>query len=214
MSRLPRLRRATSAAAAPPKRISIGGAGTSIGGPPVDVLVLDEPEVDEEVELEVDVELEVELDVELDVDELPLVPVDVDGPPVEVEVDDPPVDVEDPPVDVDDPPVEVDPPLEDEVDEITIPPLPLLPPQKPPLPPKNVPPQPPLLPTGKLAGVATAPPLIGMSAGAGVFAAMVMTPGVQVVVVVTVRTGLRSGALRIAGAAILCGTARGCGCSA
>ncbi len=75
-------RRLSTAAAAAPNRISIGGAGTS--WPPFEVLVLVEPpvlvEVDEEPEVDedelVDVDEEVELEPEVELDEVTLPEVD------------------------------------------------------------------------------------------------------------------------------------------
>ena len=52
-------RRATSALAAAPNRITIGGAGTGAGGPPLEPLLdpLLLPELDPELELELELEL-------------------------------------------------------------------------------------------------------------------------------------------------------------
>jgi len=98
------LRRPARVAAAAPKSRSIGGAGTSVGGPPdelvdeveppveVEELVEDEPEVEEDVEEDVELEVELEVDedvlVELELVTLPdevLVELDVETLPELVE---------------------------------------------------------------------------------------------------------------------------------
>jgi hypothetical protein len=135
--------RATSAAAAPPNSSSIGGAGTSVGGPGgpggvgwgcqcqpevplVLVEVLLDPLVLDEVELDVDDAVDEAVELDEAVDDEPLDAVLVEPPEVEL----------------------------DEVEEMIQPPDPDPPPQKPP-PPKNPPPKPPDPPM--IAG-ATAPP--------------------------------------------------------
>lgn len=115
--------RTTSAPAAAPNSSSIGGAGTGVGGVPLDPELpeleggFQPDEVDQPLDVEDDVLLEVEVDedtspddeVEVDEDTSPdedeLTSPDelVDDPPVDVDVELPPVEVE-----VDEPPVEVD----------------------------------------------------------------------------------------------------------
>ncbi|WP_431582467.1 hypothetical protein [Sphingomonas sp.] len=154
--------RATRAAAAAPNNRTIGGAGTGDGVPPVlpvlpwvlphrrhqplepqPPLLLQLPElVDEELLLLVDAEVDadVDADVEEEVEVEPLlVLVDVE-PALVLELVDPPLDV----------------------DEMTIPPLPLeLPPPK--KPPPKKPPPPPKPPPPITAAPPPPPPLIGIS---------------------------------------------------
>ncbi|WP_261300059.1 hypothetical protein [Sphingomonas alpina] len=177
---LAKRRRATSAAAAAPNSRTIGGAGTGDGVPPLlpvlplllpqcrhqppfelqPPLLLQLPElVDDEllllVEAEVDADVDADVEAEVDtfpLDELVLVLV---TPPVLVLVDEPPDEVL-----VDDPPLEVEPPLE--VDEMTIPPLPLDPPP-PKKPPAKKPPPPPKPPPPTTAAPPPPPPPTGIS---------------------------------------------------
>ncbi len=183
--------RATRAAAAAPNRRTIGGAGTGDGvpllpllpwllpqwrhQPPFELqppLLLQLPElVDDEVLVETlpDEDVEVDtlpLDEELVEDEE-----EVDEPPLAEEVDDPPVEdvlvLETPPVLVEDPPVDVEPPLVDvepplDVDEMTIPPLPLELPPPPKKPPAKKPP-PPKPPPPTTAAPPPPPPPTGIS---------------------------------------------------
>ena len=125
--------RTTSAPAAAPNSSNIGGAGTGVGGVPLDPELpeleggFQPDEVDQPLDVEDDVLLEVEVDEDTSPDELveveedtspdDEVEVDEDTSPDEDEltspdelVDDPPVDVdvELPPVEVDEPPVEVE----------------------------------------------------------------------------------------------------------
>lgn len=143
-------RRATSAAAASPNRMTIGGAGTSVGGgpggggvggpggvgggvgvpkllPPVEVDELVDELVeeleDELVELETSTSMSMSVPPVDDVEDT--FPDDVDvEPPLVLEVDETfPLEVEDPPVEVDDPPVEVDDPpvdVEEPPDEVEL----------------------------------------------------------------------------------------------
>ncbi len=136
---------------------------------------------------------------------------EVDEPPVEVDVDDPPVEVEEPPVDVEvdeppveveEPPVDVEPPLELEVDEITIPldPLPPEPPKKPPA--KNPPPKPPPQPptTGVIGAAAVwidGAGGSGTGTGAACEATVTTAGGHTGVVVVTTLRTTRLGAGRL-----------------
>jgi hypothetical protein len=168
--------RATSADAAAPNSSTIGGAGTGVGGPPLEVeppleeLVLDDEEVEEEVDEldEVDQSIlpldEVEDEDEVDDDTFPLDEVDVedDTLPDEDEVlDTPPVLDE----------VDVDPPLE--VEEMTMLPLELPPPKNPPKKPPPKPPNPPLPPT--MIGALDSPLAIGGSGGSGTGAGWFIT---------------------------------------
>ncbi len=144
MDQRERERRHIRAPAAPPKSRSIGGAGTSVGGPPVVELPPDELLVELPVEPPLDELDELELD-ELLVEELVDEPEDDDvlEPPVEVLVELPPEEelVLDPPPDV-----EVEPPLV-LLDVLIIQPPPDdPPPEKKPPPPKNPPEDPLVLP--------------------------------------------------------------------
>jgi len=210
-------RRPASVAAAAPNSSSIGGAGTSVGGPPE--LVVDEPwchppvedEVDEDVEeeLEVDDELEVEDDDEVltlpeEVETLPeLVEVEVEMLPDEVLVELPPVLVL-----VDPPELEVDPP-EVEVEPVLVEVMTTCPPELPP-PPKNPPKNPPPPPQPPPPITTGAPPPdertgCGGSGGSiGIAAMAICGAGSQVVVRVMTRR-MRFTCL---GAAAMCRRAR------
>ncbi len=101
-------RRAIRPAAAAPKSITIGGAGTSV--PPVEPPGWPDPPLEVDEEVEEDVEELVELDVDDEVlDEVDVLPPKLDDD-VDVEVLTPPVEVDTPPVDVDTPPVDVETP--------------------------------------------------------------------------------------------------------
>lgn len=126
--------------------------------------------------------------------EEPPVDDDVEDPPVEEDVDDPPVDVEDPPVDVDEPPVDVEeppvdvePPLELDVEEITIPPGPPRP-----APPKNPPakkPPPPKPPPPMMGAICPPPETNEGAIGTGASCdATVTTVGTQVAGTTLLRT--------------------------
>jgi len=80
-------RRPTRVAAAAPNRSSIGGAGTSVGGPPE--LLVEEVEVDPPVEVELEVEELVDVDEEVlvEVEEDVLVELEVETLPDEVDVE-------------------------------------------------------------------------------------------------------------------------------
>ena len=156
--------RTTSAPAAAPNSSNIGGAGTGVGGVPLDPELpeleggFQPDEVDQPLDVEDDVLLEVEVDEDTSPDELVEVEEDT-SPDDEVEVDEDTSPDEDeltsPDELVDDPPVDVDvelPPVEVEVDEppveVELPPVEVEDDTSPELPPDEVevdePPDPPL----------------------------------------------------------------------
>lgn len=209
-------RRPTIAAAAAPNRTSIGGAGTSVGGPP-EVLVeveveppvevedeLDddvEEEVDDEVELEVEVELlvddddEVDEDVLLEVETLPElveVELEVETLPLLVETLPELVELELPPeLVLVDPPDELVEPPEVLVEPVLVEVITTLPPEEPPPPknpPKKPPPKPPPQPPPITTGPPPPPPVCGGSGGSIGMAAIAICGAGSHVVVVRVMT--------------------------
>ena len=178
--------RAISAEAAAPNNSIIGGAGTGVGGPPLelevepplDELVLDEVEDDVEELEEVDQSIfpldDEEVEDEVDDETLPLDEVDDDVeddtlPDEEDETFPDEDDVLDTPPVLDE--VEVEPPLE--VEEMTMLPLELPPPKNPPKKPPPNPPNPPLPPT--MIGALDSPLDMGGSGGNGTGAGWFIT---------------------------------------